>query len=164
MRELENQTDCSERSASSCEQAWRKRVMAACSRATPKELAHGANFLNTIESAQDIRAPETGLVMLRGRIGGDGKPFNFGEATVTRAVVKLSSGEIGLSYLLGRSRGAARHAAVLDAFSQRQSDVDTLEREFVSVVEGRVSAETADKVAKADATRVDFFTLVRGED
>ncbi len=33
----------------------------------------------------ELRATETGLVMLRGRIGGDGDRFNVGEATVTRA-------------------------------------------------------------------------------
>ena len=37
----------------------------------------------------ELRAAETGLVMLRGRIGGDGDPFNLGEATVTRAAVQI---------------------------------------------------------------------------
>ncbi|MFX6998519.1 phosphonate C-P lyase system protein PhnG, partial [Acinetobacter baumannii] len=44
---------------------------------------------------EELRAPENGLVMVRGRVGGDGAPFNLGEATVSRAAVRLASGEIG---------------------------------------------------------------------
>ena len=36
-----------------------------------------------------LRAPETGLVMLRGRMGATGGAFNLGEATVTRCAVRL---------------------------------------------------------------------------
>src|SRR5512139_3658243 len=36
-----------------------------------------------------LRAPETGLVMLRGRMGATGAAFNLGEATVTRCAVRL---------------------------------------------------------------------------
>ena len=37
-----------------------------------------------------LRAPETGLVMVRGRIGGTGAPFNVGEMTVTRCSVPVN--------------------------------------------------------------------------
>ena len=56
---------------------------------------------------EELRTAETGLVMLRGRIGGDGAPFNLGEATVTRAAVRLASGEVGFC-LRARPRRAAR--------------------------------------------------------
>ena len=49
-----------------------------------------------------VRGPETGLVMVRGRAGGGGNPFNLGEATVTRATVRLETGEVGHAYCLGR--------------------------------------------------------------
>ena len=52
--------------------------------------------------ARDLKPVESGLVMLRGRIGGDGAPFNLGEATVTRAVVELPTGERGFAHILGR--------------------------------------------------------------
>ncbi len=67
----------------------------------------------------ELRPPEIGLVMLRGRIGGDGAPFNLGEATVTRAAVRLETGEVGIAYVLGRDAAKARLAAVLDAPAQR---------------------------------------------
>src|ERR1700744_4491144 len=38
-----------------------------------------------------LRPPETGLAMVRGRVGGSGDPFNLGEATVTRATLRLRS-------------------------------------------------------------------------
>ena len=53
---------------------------------------------------EDLREPENGLVMVRGRVGGDGAPFNLGEATVSRAAVRLSTGEVGFGYTLGRDR------------------------------------------------------------
>ncbi len=37
---------------------------------------------------QWLRRPETGLVMVQGRIGGSGAHFNLGEVTVTRCVLR----------------------------------------------------------------------------
>ena len=53
--------------------------------------------------------------MLRGRIGGDGAPFNFGEATVSRCAVRLATGETGFGYVLGRDHEKARLIALCDA-------------------------------------------------
>src|SRR5258708_200279 len=67
---------------------------------------------------ENLREPENGLVMVRGRIGGDGAPFNLGEATVSRAAVRLASGEVGFGYTLGRDREKARMIALCDALVQ----------------------------------------------
>ena len=67
---------------------------------------------------EDLREPENGLVMVRGRVGGDGAPFNLGEATVSRAAVRLSTGEVGFGYTLGRDREKARLIALCDAMVQ----------------------------------------------
>ena len=67
---------------------------------------------------EDLREPENGLVMVRGRIGGDGAPFNLGEATVSRAAVRLATGEVGFGYTLGRDRQKARMIALCDALIQ----------------------------------------------
>ena len=67
---------------------------------------------------EDLREPENGLVMVRGRIGGDGAPFNLGEATVSRAAVRLATGEVGFGYTLGRDRQKARMIALCDALVQ----------------------------------------------
>ena len=68
-----------------------------------------------------IRPPETGLVMLRGRIGGTGSAFNLGEATVTRCAVRTVRGHEGHAYVMGRNHGHAKLAAVCDALLQDES-------------------------------------------
>ena len=68
-----------------------------------------------------IRPPETGLVMLRGRMGGTGGAFNLGEATVTRCAVRTAKGHEGHAYVMGRNHGHAKIAAVCDALLQDES-------------------------------------------
>jgi alpha-D-ribose 1-methylphosphonate 5-triphosphate synthase subunit PhnG len=111
-----------------------------------------------------VRAPETGLVMVRGRMGGGGDAFNLGEATVTRATVRLAGGQIGHAYCLGRDREKALRAAVFDALWQSESTRDAVEADVLQPL--REAADTADKSRRDEtsATRVDFFTMVRGED
>jgi len=50
-----------------------------------------------------------------------GSPFNVGEMTVTRAAVRLESGETGVSYVAGRSREHAEVAAAVDAMMQSEA-------------------------------------------
>jgi len=113
----------------------RRAAMATLADARTDEIA---TLLASIGGAPDhieLRPVKTGLVMLQGRIGGDGAPFNFGEATVTRAAVRIASGEVGFAYVLGRDGDRARLAAV-----------------------------SSRRFARSLSSRVDFFTLVRGED
>jgi alpha-D-ribose 1-methylphosphonate 5-triphosphate synthase subunit PhnG len=138
--------------------------MRVCADATEAEMEAALAAFGGFAAADDIRPPQTGLVMLRGRIGGEGPPFNIGEATVTRAAVRLASGEMGFAYLLGRSHRRARLAAVLDALGQHEGRRQQLQRSLVEPVTARRDAERATQRAEAAATRVDFFTLVRGED
>lgn len=139
--------------------------MRACTQATAAELRSAFEQFREMYPSRDVRSPETGLVMLRGRIGGDGAAFNVGEATVTRAVVQLQTGELGYSYMLGRSPERARMAAMLDAVSQTSEAAhDQIVRALLNPVAERVAAEARAQDEKTAATRVDFFTLARGED
>jgi alpha-D-ribose 1-methylphosphonate 5-triphosphate synthase subunit PhnG len=110
-----------------------------------------------------VRGPETGLIMLRGRIGGGGSPFNLGEATVTRATVRLGSGEIGHGQSLGLSHRKAELTAIFDALAQRPER----QAEIGGLLDG-IAADLAKREAERErqtaATKVDFFTMVRGED
>jgi alpha-D-ribose 1-methylphosphonate 5-triphosphate synthase subunit PhnG len=109
-----------------------------------------------------LRTPENGLVMLRGRIGGDGAPFNLGEATVTRAAVRFESGEVGFSYVLGRDARKARLIAICDAMIQSQARARVLAA-VVEPLERAMIAGRQQQDAETAATKVNFFTLVRGE-
>lgn len=143
--------------------APRRRAMAAFAEATAGELA-GALEPHLADAAPtDLRRPEAGLVMVRGRIGGDGAAFNLGEATVCRASVRLADGTVGHAYRLGRDTGAARLAAVADALWQRDDRRAAIERDLVGPVEARLAAERDAASRRAAATRVDFFTMVRGD-
>ncbi|MGY4307130.1 alpha-D-ribose 1-methylphosphonate 5-triphosphate synthase subunit PhnG [Bradyrhizobium sp. USDA 4369] len=112
---------------------------------------------------QQLRAPENGLVMVRGRIGGDGAPFNLGEATVSRAAIRLHSGEVGFGYALGRDGEKARLIALCDALIQSPDHAAAIEAKVVTPLRAEMCAARGRTAAQAAATRVDFYTMVRGE-
>jgi len=137
--------------------------MAALAQATRDEIAQGLAATGHAVAHVEVRPPETGLAMVRARAGGDGAPFNLGEATVTRAAVQLPTGEIGYSYLLGRDREKARLAALVDALWQCADTRASIEERVLAPIRKRVEQDRARVRAETAATRVDFFTLVRGE-
>jgi alpha-D-ribose 1-methylphosphonate 5-triphosphate synthase subunit PhnG len=142
----------------------RKIAMAAFSRAKETELSGPIHKFWPRLEVRDLKPVEMGLLMLRGRMGGDGKAFNLGEATLSRAVVELSDGRRGYGHVLGRNRETARLAAIADALWQNPRDQEIVEREIVAHISARLTHEKARKRTEAAATKVDFFTLVRGED
>jgi alpha-D-ribose 1-methylphosphonate 5-triphosphate synthase subunit PhnG len=140
----------------------RQTAMAVLSRAEAAEIAaHLEEF--QLPPHQNLREPECGLVMVRGRIGGDGAPFNLGEATVSRAAVRLASGELGVGYTLGRDRRKAELIALCDALIQSRDHAGTVEAKVLAPLRARQVAERRRAAAETAATRVDFYTLVRGE-
>ena len=113
--------------------------------------------------AVNLRGPETGLIMIRGRMGGTGSLFNMGEATVTRATVRLATGAIGHGQRLGGDKTAARLSAILDAMGEMPAHRMAVDV-FCNEIAARIEAEDAKLSAETAATRVDFFTMVRGDD
>lgn len=111
---------------------------------------------------QLIRAPEIGMTLVRGRMGGDGAAFNVGEMSVTRCVVRLADGRTGYSYLAGRDKLHAELAALADAHLQGSQPSLWLS-ELISVLATAQAKRRAEKEADTAATKVEFFTLVRGE-
>lgn len=110
-----------------------------------------------------LRAPEVGGVMVRGRTGGTGTPFNLGEMTVTRCSLKLAEGAVGHAYVQGRDKDKARIAALVDALMQTDAAM-TLRAQVLAPLETAMVEAKRSRAAKAAATKVDFFTMVRGED
>jgi len=144
--------------------AARRGAMAVLAQARAEEIELGLRAVMDPVDYVELRAPEIGLVMLRGRIGGDGAAFNLGEATVTRAAIQIASGEVGIAYILGRDPKKARLSAVCDALWQSKRYRDAVERRVLAPIRTRVDAERGRRRGETAATRVDFFTLVRGED
>ena len=110
-----------------------------------------------------LRPAEVGMVMVRGRIGATGAPFNLGEMTVTRCVVQLADGRHGYSYVAGRSRQHAELAALADAHLQGESREQWMKR-LIAPLQRQQDSARADREAESAATKVDFVTMVRGED
>ena len=142
----------------------RRAAMALLAQAHTGEIQEGLAAVVDPLRYVELRPVATGLVMVRGRIGGDGAPFNLGEATVTRAAVRIPSGEVGFGYVLGRDQNKARLSALCDALWQNADYRDALERDVLAPIRTRAAAERAHQRGQTAATRVDFFTLVRGED
>ena len=111
-----------------------------------------------------VRGPETGLVMVRGRAGGTGERFNLGEMTVTRCTVELAGGRMGHAYVGGRDGRHAERAAAFDALLQDPGRRPFLEARVIAPLRARQEAQGAAARARAAGTRVEFFTMVRGEE
>jgi alpha-D-ribose 1-methylphosphonate 5-triphosphate synthase subunit PhnG len=143
-------------------QAQRKAAMAVLAHSDTDTIAACLQAI-ALPAHESLREPENGLVMVRGRIGGDGAPFNLGEATVSRAAVRLSTGEVGFGYTLGRDRRKAEMIALCDALVQSREFAATVEAKVIAPLRAAVIARQNRKAAETAATRVDFYTLVRGE-
>ena len=110
-----------------------------------------------------LRAPEIGSTMVRGRQGGTGAPFNLGEVTVTRCALKLASGVVGHAYIQGRRKADAEAAALVDALMQTDA-AETLRTAVIDPLTAEHAAARQARAEKAAATKVEFFTMARGED
>ena len=138
--------------------AARQHWMAILARASMQELAEKLAELPALPEAEMLRAPETGLVMVRGRAGGDGEAFNLGEMTVTRCALRLGP-HIGHAYIAGRDHAKARLAALLDAALQDSALHQACMHAVVEPLAAAQQAARAAEARKAAATRVDFFTM-----
>ncbi|WP_068313189.1 phosphonate C-P lyase system protein PhnG [Polycladidibacter hongkongensis] len=145
------------------EPSARRTAMATLANATIADLearlaAHPLPQEHTI-----IRQPEIGLVMVRGRAGGTGAPFNLCEATVTRCVVALPDGTTGFGQCLGRDKHKALLCAALDAYWQQEPLQEAIESEILAPLRNIETKRKEQTKAEVAATKVDFFTMVRGE-
>jgi alpha-D-ribose 1-methylphosphonate 5-triphosphate synthase subunit PhnG len=143
-------------------QAQRKAAMTVLAHSDAAEIA-GCLDAIAVPAYEALREPENGLVMVRGRIGGDGAPFNLGEATISRAAVRLSTGQVGFGYVLGRNRQKAQMIALCDAMVQSDEFADAVEANVVAPLRAAMVSNRNRKAAETAATRVDFYTMVRGE-
>lgn len=138
----------------------RRNWMSVLAKAAPARLSA---LIPDLPAHSLLRPAEVGAVMVRGRMGGTGAAFNLGEMTITRCSLRLASGEVGHAWVQGRDRDHAIRAAVVDALMQSDRAP-----EIAAAVVAPLAAEAANtrltRASKAAATKVDFFTMVRGED
>lgn len=139
----------------------RQRWLAVLAKADVEDLERHWRALGIAPEYRPLRAPETGLVMLRGRVSGTGAPFNVGEMTVTRCSVVLADGTIGHGYVGGSDARHAEIAALCDALLQTAERRDEVERYVIRPLAAAHEAARQQTAARAVATRVEFFTVAR---
>ena len=140
----------------------RKSWLAVLARAERAKLEEAVAALSPRPVWRVIKPAESGLAMVRGRAGGTGQQFNVGEMSVARCVVQVEGGAVGVGYVAGRDRRKAELVAVLDALLQDGPFVDALKRDVVAPLAAQQDAARRQVLSKAAATKVDFFTMVRG--
>ncbi|RPI78543.1 MAG: phosphonate C-P lyase system protein PhnG [Desulfobacteraceae bacterium] len=141
----------------------RQHWMAVLAKTGPEELEKAWRFCKDKPKYRFLRAPETGLIMVRGRAGGTGVRFNLGEVTVTRCAVQVEQGAIGTAYVMGRSRRQAELAALFDALLQNSGQYARLKSEIIDPLEAVQAQEQKQEARKVAATKVEFFTMLRGD-
>lgn len=150
-------------SSAPAEQAQRQAWMAVLAKAPVAALEAHWQRLERRPDYTPLRPAETGLVMLRGRISGTGAPFNLGEMTMTRCAIRLEDGPVGFGHVAGRSRRHAELAAIYDAMLQDERWRDSVEQPLIAAQAAAQAADRHRAEAEIAATKVEFFTLVRGE-
>ncbi len=142
----------------------RQRWMSIMARSDYANLSEHWQHMQISPEYTALRPAEIGMIMLRGRVNGDGAPFNMGEATVTRCSVQFATGEIGTAYILGRHKQHAELAAVIDAQLQKGERYEEIWSQVIAPMKNLENLRQASQQSKAMKTKVDFFTLLRGED
>ena len=146
-------------------QVERARWIACLGQADPARLEAAWAALSPMPVHRWLRKPETGLVMLRGRAGGNGEAFNLGEMTMTRAGVLLEGHRpiTGFGYVAGRNHRHAELAALFDALLQEEDRQAALMADLIEPLEAAAEARRVARAAEVAPTRVDFTTMVRGD-
>lgn len=142
----------------------RQRWMSIMARSDYENLSKHWQHLQISPEYKALRPAEIGMIMLKGRVNGDGTPFNMGEATVTRCSVQFTTGEVGTAYILGRHKQHAELAAVIDAQLQKGERYEEIWSQVIVPIKDVENLRQASQQSKAMKTKVDFFTLLRGED
>lgn len=121
--------------------------------------------LQGVPAYRFLRQPETGMAMVRARTGGTGAQFNLGEITISRCTVVMADSDVvGIAHVQGRSLRHAEQAAVLDALLQTPQWHARLYEQLIQALE-EAHAAARDALAQAAAsTKVEFFTLARGDE
>ena len=137
----------------------RRRWMSILARAEADRIAALLADCGRLPAHTILRGPEGGLVMVRGRAGGSGSPFNLGEMTVTRCTVRTETGFVGHAYVAGRERRRAELAALVDALMQDRSRSADVEARVIAPLAAAQADLRAGRAAKAGSTQVRFFAM-----
>lgn len=138
--------------------------MAVLAKAKLEDLEERWRFLREKPQYHFLRPPETGLIMIQARAEGTGSPFRLGEMTVTRCTVQVEGGYRGTAYVMGRNRRHAELAALFDALLQDPFQQAFLLTQVIRRLSNTIRNRKAQMAQRIADTRVEFFTIVRGDE
>ena len=141
----------------------RQRWISVLAKASVGELTDAWDTITNKPDYRFLRQPETGMIMVRAKTGGSGQAFNLGEMTVTRCTVKTGSGFVGCGYVMGRDHQHAAYAALFDAILQDENHRPYVLETIISQFERTQQRQKDIDSKKSAASKVDFFTMVRGD-
>ncbi|MGD1804406.1 phosphonate C-P lyase system protein PhnG [Dapis sp. BLCC M126] len=141
----------------------RQRWMATLAKSDLNQLEAKVAEIGTLPEYSFIRPPEIGLTMVRGRAGGTGQIFNLGEMTITRCTLKIEE-VIGFGYIAGRSYRHVELAALCDGLMQLPEWHDIVQSIVIEFLEAEAKRKTEIQQCQTEATKVNFFTLARGDE
>ncbi|WP_192458260.1 phosphonate C-P lyase system protein PhnG [Musicola keenii] len=144
-------------------QTARQRWLSVLAHSDPAQLRHRWRQLGLHPAWQTVRAPEIGLARLQGRMGGTGSRFVLGDMTITRAVIRLDDGTCGYSYVMGRDKPHAELCALIDGLLLQQGESGALHQQLIAPLAADRAERLQQRAREVAASRVDFFTLVRGD-
>ena len=137
--------------------------MAILAKSSLDDLEQQIKTLGHLPKYTFLRKSEIGLAMIRGRVGGTGQAFNLGEMTVTRCVIKMEENIQGFGYVGGRSKRHAELAAVCDGLLQQEKWFQKVSDRVIQPLKAKYSDRQQKQQSQTDATKVEFFTMLRGE-
>lgn len=139
-------------------QTW----MAILAKSSVTDIEQQINTLGELPKYSFLRQPEIGLTMVRGKAGGTGEMFNLGEMTITRCVVNIEN-TAGFAYVGGRSKRHAELAAVCGGLLQQEKWLKTVRDRVIQPLEAKLIENREQQQRQTEATKVEFFTMLRGE-
>ena len=139
-------------------QAW----MEILAKSSVTDIEQQMKTLGKLPSYSFLRQPEIGLTMVRGRAGGTGEVFNLGEMTITRCVIKILN-TTGFGYVGGRSKRHAELAAVCDGLLQQEKWQKIVNTQVIQPLATIIQQKKDKQQRQTEATKVEFFTMLRGE-
>ena len=141
----------------------RQQWMSVLAKSSSQELEDAWQEMPEKPDYRHLHKPETGSIMVRGRAGGSGNRFNLGEVTATRCTIQIEKGHVGSAYVLGRDHRHAELAAIFDALLQDPLRHPEISNRVISRLKVSYDKRKEEVSKKSAATKVDFFTMVRGE-
>ncbi|MFH2093346.1 MAG: phosphonate C-P lyase system protein PhnG [Pseudomonadota bacterium] len=131
--------------------------------ADPADLESALEKLNHSIEFTHIVKPETGMLMVQAKADGSNSRFNLGEITVSKCILEINGQYMGAGWTMGSNLRHAELAALFDGLFQDPLLQETLNQTLIPLLKDKQLAKDERRLKDAADTKVEFFTLKRGE-